>query len=131
MLSLETSIQQLVKVELASFGINDLGAGLPGLGRELALRVAVDLIEQLQERLFAECQAGLREITCERCGVVHSGGGTLLRRGSRERKLKTSSGLLVFRLRQLTCADILEDTIRRIFIDESVSEIFAGENQLF
>jgi ribose-phosphate pyrophosphokinase len=32
---------------------------------------------------------------------------------------------------QLTCADILEDTIRRIFIDESVSEIFAGENQLF
>ena len=32
---------------------------------------------------------------------------------------------------QLTCADILEDTIRRIFIDDSVSEIFAGENQLF
>jgi ribose-phosphate pyrophosphokinase len=34
-------------------------------------------------------------------------------------------------IRQLTCADILEDTIRRIFIDDSVSEIFAGENQLF
>jgi len=32
---------------------------------------------------------------------------------------------------QLTCADILEDTIRRIFTDDSVSEIFAGENQLF
>jgi ribose-phosphate pyrophosphokinase len=32
---------------------------------------------------------------------------------------------------QLTCADILEDSIRRIFIDDSVSEIFAGENQLF
>jgi ribose-phosphate pyrophosphokinase len=32
---------------------------------------------------------------------------------------------------QLTCADILEDTIRRIFVDDSVSEIFAGENQLF
>jgi ribose-phosphate pyrophosphokinase len=32
---------------------------------------------------------------------------------------------------QLTCADILTDSIRRIFLDESVSEIFAGENQLF
>jgi ribose-phosphate pyrophosphokinase len=34
-------------------------------------------------------------------------------------------------IRQLTCADILADTIRRIFTDDSVSEIFAGENQLF
>jgi ribose-phosphate pyrophosphokinase len=34
-------------------------------------------------------------------------------------------------IRQLTCADILADSVRRIFQDESVSEIFAGENQLF
>ena len=34
-------------------------------------------------------------------------------------------------VRQLTCADVLEDSIRRIFTDDSVSEIFAGENQLF
>jgi ribose-phosphate pyrophosphokinase len=34
-------------------------------------------------------------------------------------------------IRQLTCADTLEDSIRRIFTDDSVSEIFAGENQLF
>jgi ribose-phosphate pyrophosphokinase len=34
-------------------------------------------------------------------------------------------------IRQLTCADILTDTVRRIFTDDSVSEIFAGENQLF
>jgi ribose-phosphate pyrophosphokinase len=34
-------------------------------------------------------------------------------------------------IRQLTCADILTDTIRQIFSDGSVSEIFAGENQLF
>ena len=32
---------------------------------------------------------------------------------------------------QLTCADVLEDSIRRIFTDDSVSAIFAGENQLF
>jgi ribose-phosphate pyrophosphokinase len=34
-------------------------------------------------------------------------------------------------IRQLSCADLLEDSIRRIFVDDSVSEIFAGENQLF
>jgi ribose-phosphate pyrophosphokinase len=34
-------------------------------------------------------------------------------------------------IRQLTCADILTDTIRRIFTDDSVSEVFGGENQLF
>ena len=34
-------------------------------------------------------------------------------------------------IRQLTCADILTDSIRRIFTDDSVSDIFAGENQLF
>ena len=31
----------------------------------------------------------------------------------------------------LTCADILTDSVRSIFTDESVSEIFAGENVLF
>ena len=34
-------------------------------------------------------------------------------------------------VRQLTCADILTDSIRRIFTDDSVSDIFEGENQLF
>jgi ribose-phosphate pyrophosphokinase len=34
-------------------------------------------------------------------------------------------------IRVLTCADILTDSVRRIFTDDSVSEIFAGENQLF
>src|SRR5215208_4629751 len=34
-------------------------------------------------------------------------------------------------IRQLTSADILTDSVRRIFTDESVSDIFAGENQLF
>ncbi|MBV9214117.1 MAG: ribose-phosphate pyrophosphokinase [Actinobacteria bacterium] len=34
-------------------------------------------------------------------------------------------------IRVLTCADILTRTVREIFTDGSVSEIFAGENQLF
>ena len=34
-------------------------------------------------------------------------------------------------VRQLPCADLLTDSIRRIFVDDSVSEVFGGENQLF
>jgi ribose-phosphate pyrophosphokinase len=34
-------------------------------------------------------------------------------------------------VRVLTCSDILTDSVRQIFTDGSVSEIFAGENQLF
>ena len=31
----------------------------------------------------------------------------------------------------LTCAELLTDSIRRIFTDDSVCEVFGGENQLF
>jgi len=34
-------------------------------------------------------------------------------------------------VRQLPCADLLTDSIRRIFTDDSVSDVFGGENQLF
>ena len=34
-------------------------------------------------------------------------------------------------LQVLSCAELLTDSIRRIFTDDSVSEVFGGENQLF
>jgi ribose-phosphate pyrophosphokinase len=34
-------------------------------------------------------------------------------------------------VRVLSCAELLTDTIRRIFTDDSVSDVFGGENQLF
>jgi ribose-phosphate pyrophosphokinase len=34
-------------------------------------------------------------------------------------------------IKVLSVADIITDTIRRIFTDDSVSEVFGGENQLF
>ncbi len=34
-------------------------------------------------------------------------------------------------VRTISCANLLTDSIRRIFTDESVSEVFEGENQLF
>src|SRR3954466_1851503 len=36
-----------------------------------------------------------------------------------------------YNIRVLPCADLLTDSIRRIFTDDSVSEVFGGENQLF
>ena len=35
------------------------------------------------------------------------------------------------KIKVLTVADILARTIKNVFEDESVSELFAGENQLF
>ena len=40
------------------------------------------------------------------------------------RRARTTSSVL-------SCADLLTDSIRRIFTDDSVSEVFGGENQLF
>jgi ribose-phosphate pyrophosphokinase len=34
-------------------------------------------------------------------------------------------------VRVLSCAELLTDSVRRIFTDDSVSEVFGGENQLF
>ncbi len=34
-------------------------------------------------------------------------------------------------VRVLPCAELLTESIRRIFVDDSVSEVFGGENQLF
>jgi ribose-phosphate pyrophosphokinase len=34
-------------------------------------------------------------------------------------------------VRVLSCSDLLTDSVRRIFTDDSVSEVFGGENQLF
>ena len=106
MLSLETSIQQWVKVEVESFRINDLVSGLPDVGRALARSIGSQLLDRVQELLYERLQTHRAEIVCERCGVVHRAGeGTLLRRGSRLRRLKTSIGVLRFGLRQLTCRD--------------------------
>jgi hypothetical protein len=105
MLSLETSIQQLVKVELQTCGINEVVSGLPELGRALALRIGAQLLDRVQALLYEELGAGHWGVVCERCGVLHGSHATLQRRGSRTRRLKTSSGVLVFELRQLTCRD--------------------------
>jgi hypothetical protein len=105
MLVLETSIQRSTKIDSSSFSINDLASALPRVSRDYGLEHAQRVIEAFQEQFIERLLAGLEELVCERCGVVHSGGLTILRRGSRERMLRTSSGVLVFALKQLTCRD--------------------------
>ncbi len=105
MLVLETSIQRLTKIEDSSFTINDLLSILPGVGRSLGEEYARQVLARWQEQAYEDVLAGRAELVCERCGVVHCGPATLLRRGSRPRQLKTSSGVLVFALKQLTCRD--------------------------
>jgi hypothetical protein len=102
---LETSIQRLTKIESLSLSINDLASALPRVSRDYGLEHARQVIEAFQEQFIEKLFAGLEELVCERCGVVHSGRLTLLRRGSRQRTLRTSIGVLVFALKQLTCRD--------------------------
>jgi hypothetical protein len=105
MLELETSIQRLTKIETSSLSINDLASALPQVSRDYGREHALQVIQAFQEQFIEKLFAGLEEVVCERCGVVHRGGQTLLRRGSRPRQLRTSTGLLVFSLKQLTCRD--------------------------
>lgn len=105
MLTLETSIQRLTKIDSSSLSINDLASALPRVSREYGLEHALQVINAFQEQFIEKLFAGLEELVCERCGVVHSGRLTLLRRGSRQRTLRTSIGVLVFSLKQLTCRD--------------------------
>jgi hypothetical protein len=105
MLVLETSIQRSTKIDLSSLSINSLASSLGGVGRSLAMEHARQVLEAFQKQFVAQVLEGLAELVCERCGVVHRGGGTIVRRGSRPRKLKTSSGELEFTLRQVTCGD--------------------------
>ena len=106
MLTLETSIQLSWNVTVSAAGINDLANGLPQIGRELALEAAVRIVEQSQDEHLERVFVSEAEIVCDRCGVVHVGpDARLVCRGHRRRKLRISSGVLCFALRQVTCRE--------------------------
>ncbi len=105
MLMPDGSAQASTKVEPLSLSINALASSLPEAGRVFALSHARQRLEEFQDQYVQAVRDGRAELVCEECGVVHSGGRTLLRRGGRPRQLKTSSGILRFELKQLTCRD--------------------------
>lgn len=104
MLTPDGSARTSTNVESWSLSINALASSLPELGRLFALDEARRELESAQDAFVEAVLGGRAELVCERCGVVHSG-RTILRRGSRVRQLKTSTGVLRFALRQLTCRD--------------------------
>lgn len=91
-------------VESSSLSINALASSLPELGRILALADVRQKLEAFQDEFVNAVRGGRAELVCEGCGVVHSG-PTILCRGYRARQLKTSTGILRFALKQLTCRD--------------------------
>jgi hypothetical protein len=104
MLPVETRLHLQLKVAGERVGFNDVAVwarqAAGALGQEL-IRAAV---WQMQVRHLESVRRGESEVTCPRCGVVHSVHG-VLRRGTRPRKVRTSSGVVCFALIQLTCRD--------------------------
>lgn len=105
MLTPDGSAQLWENVGSLSLSINALASSLPEVGRQLALNHARQSLEACQGQFVEAVLQGRAELVCRGCGVVHSGGRTILRRGSRPRQLKTSTGVLRFGLKQLTCRD--------------------------
>jgi Transposase, Mutator family len=101
----EPGIQLDSNVGWADVDINDLAAGLPALSREWACHTGADRVREIQKARLARVRRGEASILCPRCGTERSGAEGLLGRGSRDRKLRTSTGMLRFRLLQVSCRD--------------------------
>ena len=139
MLPVETELHLRVKVAGERLGINDVASWSRGAGGEIARELISGLLLQVQTQHAERVRRGEAEVVCTRCGVVHSG-LTVVRRGSRQRKVRTSSGLVVFRLLQWTCTacrktwspypDLLGLAPRRRVSEELLKELFEGVVQL-
>lgn len=104
MLRADTEVRTGIKVGGEGLQINDLAAWAFEARTEWTEQVLAQVLWQVQEQHVEAVCAGQVELACSGCGVMHSGPGGVLRRGSRPRKVRTSSGPIQFRLRQLTCS---------------------------
>jgi len=104
MLRADTEVRVAIKVGGEGLEINDLAAWAFEAKNEWAEQVLAQVLWQVQEQHVEAVLAEEMELACPGCGVIHSGAGAVLRRGSRPRKVRTSSGPIRFRLRQLTCS---------------------------
>lgn len=104
MLSVETKLHLQLSIAGSAIEINDLAHWASEMKHGLACQVIATVLWTVQEQHLGRVLAGAAELTCSDCGVVHSGRGSVLRRGTRRRKLRTSSGEIVFDLRQVTCS---------------------------
>jgi hypothetical protein len=104
MLQADTEVRVAIKVGGEGLEINDLAAWAFEAKNAWTQQLLAEVLWQMQEQHVEAVLEGMRELACPGCGVIHSGAGTILRRGSRPRKVRTSNGPIRFRLRQLTCS---------------------------
>lgn len=106
MLSVETKLHLTLRVAAAGVEVNDLAAWCFGVRNEVGQEILKQLLHEAQQQHWDRTRAGTAEVICQRCGVVHSGpDAAVVRRGSRRRQIRTSSGQVSFRLIQLTCLE--------------------------
>jgi hypothetical protein len=105
MLPVETELHLVLKVRARDVEVNDWAEWIGEEKHHMARTLLEGMLWKAQEDRLAAVFAGSEELVCLRCGVVHSGPGAVLRRGSRARKIHTSSGVVEFALRQVTCPD--------------------------
>lgn len=104
MLPVETELHLRLKVAGERLCFNDLADWGRRAGLQVGRQLLSELLWRTQVQHACRVTAGEAEVICPRCGVVHRG-SSVVRRGSRPRKVRTSSGLVSFRLVQLTCRD--------------------------
>ena len=105
MLQTETELRVEVKVGGEGLRINDLVRALVDQQDVVCEAVVAQVVWKVQEEALVRVLRGADEIVCTRCGVVHTGPGSVLRRGSRRRRVRSSLGRIEFGLRQVTCPD--------------------------
>lgn len=103
MLAVNTEVHLELKVQAEAVTINTLLPLLRSLLAQSYTAGVASLLEDAQEAHLKLVDAQQAEIVCTGCGLVHSGGPSLVRRGWRVRRLTGCEGRFVFRLRQLTC----------------------------
>ena len=104
MLSAETELHLCFRLTSPDCGVNDLAAWCFGFRNQIGQQVLEQVLDAIQARHLEQVINGDSEFVCKRCGVVHSGPGSILRRGTRSRQLRTSSGVIRFKLLQVTCS---------------------------
>jgi hypothetical protein len=105
LLSVNTSVHLDVKVQLEALTINSLAEWVFAKRAELTRMLLEPLVELAQKEWLDRVEAGAAELVCTGCGVVHQGAKSWVRRGSRPRTVKTSSGEIELALIQVTCRD--------------------------
>lgn len=105
LLSVNTIVHLEVKVELADVTINRLAEWVFGKREELTQMLLEPLVKAAQEQWLTQVENCGGELVCTGCGVVHQARGGWVRRGSRVRSVKTSSGKIDLALLQVTCRD--------------------------